>query len=402
MFILGIETSCDETSASVLEIKRGRFNIISNIISSQINIHKKYGGVVPELAARKHTENIIPVIDKALSKLLLPDKGGKGGFNGSDIKFKKPDAVAVVCGPGLATSLMVGVETAKTLAWTWKVPLIPINHLEAHICANWLPHRFPPDKGGKGGFKGNEVKLKFDQCVANPNPKINTKFPSLCLLISGGHTELILIKDFKKYKIIGETVDDAVGEAFDKVAKLLNLPYPGGPNVAKLAQKSSPPTRGARGVNSFNSPLSQRGARGDLKFPRPLINSNDFNFSFSGLKTSVSQTVKNNQADDICASFQQAVIDVLINKTIKAAKKYKVKTIMLAGGVASNDELRKQMAEKIKSELPQTSFTFPDKQFCTDNAAMVAAAGYFHYDKKLKPYNLEKVDVNPNLKLGCL
>ncbi|MFH1564477.1 MAG: tRNA (adenosine(37)-N6)-threonylcarbamoyltransferase complex transferase subunit TsaD [bacterium] len=378
MFILGIETSCDETSTSVVEIKRGGFNIISNIISSQITIHKKYGGVVPELAARKHTENIIPVVDETLSKLFPHYKGGKGGFKGSDIKFKKPDAIAVVCGPGLATSLMVGVETAKTLAWTWKIPLIPINHLEAHICANWLPQK-NFDMGSR------EPSLATAKARASTRPSLarDVKFPALCLLISGGHTELILIKDFKKYKIIGETVDDAVGEAFDKVAKFLNLSYQGGPNVAKQAQK---------------------GDKNKIKFPRPLIKSNDFNFSFSGLKTAVSQTVSPPDkggwgVSDICASFQQAVIDVLICKTIKAAKKYKVKTIMLAGGVASNDELRKQMSEKIKSELPKVNFTFPDKEFCTDNAAMVAVAGYFYYDKKLKPYNLEKVDVNPNLKL---
>lgn len=385
MLILGIETSCDETSASVLEIKRGGFNIISNIISSQIKIHKKYGGVVPELAAREHTENIIPVIDEALSKIPPFRKGGLGGVSKKVLDtqggVQHLSAIAVVCGPGLATSLMVGVETAKTLAWTWKVPLIPINHLEAHICANWLP------QSGRLDASNCWHTTPATQC-AKRNQGIDMKFPALCLLVSGGHTELILIKDFKKYKIIGETVDDAAGEAFDKIAKLLGLAYPGGPNVAKLAQKNSPPM----------------GARGVLKFPRPLINSNDFNFSFSGLKTAVSQSI--NIADkngwgvnDICTSFQQAVIDVLISKTIKAAKKRKVKTIMLAGGVASNEELRKQMAEKIKNELPQTSFTFPDKQFCTDNAAMAAAAGYFHYNKNLKPYNLERIDVNPNLNL---
>jgi N6-L-threonylcarbamoyladenine synthase len=364
MLILGIETSCDETSASIVEIKRGCFNILSNVISSQIKIHQKYGGVVPELAARKHTENIIPVIDLALSKISPFRKGGLGGF--------KLDAIAVVAGPGLATSLVVGVETAKTLAWSWKIPLIPINHLEAHIYANWLPNKnFPLTRGG-------------------------IKFPALCLLVSGGHTELILIKDFGKYKMVGETVDDAAGEAFDKVAKLLNISYPGGPNVAKLAKTGDP---------------------NKIVFPRPLINSKDFNFSFSGLKTAVSQKItppapliRGESArrppdkggwgvNNICAGFQEAVVDVLVSKTIKAAKKYKVKTIMLAGGVASNEKLRQDMAEKIKLELKKISFIFPEKKFCTDNAAMVAVAGYFNYDKKLKPYGLERVDVDPNLGL---
>jgi N6-L-threonylcarbamoyladenine synthase len=382
MRILGIETSCDETAASVLEIKRGRFNILSNVISSQIKVHQKYGGVVPELAARKHTENIIPVIDVAVGteQCSVPTSVEQCSVPTS------VDAIAVVTGPGLVTSLMVGVETAKTLAWTWKVPLIPINHLEAHLYANWLSVK--PSLTSPYSRRGTKKAPPFQGGVGV------VKFPALCLLVSGGHTELILMKDHGKYQIIGETLDDAAGEAFDKVAKLLKLPYPGGPNVAKLAEKGNP---------------------AKINLPRPLINSNDFNFSFSGLKTAVARVVVPpliggvGGVADICASFQQAVIDVLIAKTIKATKKYKVKTVMLAGGVAANKELRRQMKAAVetrfiasnisKDAINRVSTIFPDPKFCTDNAVMVAMAGYFRYNRNLKPYNLEKIKINPNLSL---
>jgi len=356
MIILGIETSCDETAAAVVEIKGGlknrRFSLLSNVISSQIKLHQKYGGVVPELAARKHTENIIHVIDEALTQ--AKDKLKK--------KNKKIiDAIAVTAGPGLITSLMVGVETAKTLAWSWQIPLIPINHLEAHLYANWY------------AFNSAEIKKV---------KKI--EFPILCLLVSGGHSELILMKDYGKYKIVGETLDDAAGEAFDKVAKILNLPYPGGPTISRLAEK---------------------GDATKIKFPRPLFNSKDFNFSFSGLKTAVLNEMKkpeakNYKTEDVCASFQQAVIDSLLNKTIKAAQKYKIKDVLLAGGVSANLQLRKQAGERIKQELPDVNFYFPALEHCTDNAAMIALSGFFKYDKTMKPYNLEKININPNLTLG--
>ena len=361
MLILGIETSCDETAASLLEIKGGRIKILSNIVSSQIKIHQKYGGIVPEKAARKHLEMILPVIKQALKKA-----------NKKIDSIDCIDCIAVTVGPGLITSLLIGVETAKILAYVWQKPIISINHLEGHIYANWL--------STTDNLKSKILNLK------------SISFPFLCLIVSGGHTELILMKDYGKYRKIGQTRDDAAGEAFDKVAKLLNLGYPGGPIISRMAEKGNP-------------------KKFDL--PRPMINSNDFDFSFSGLKTAVLYLTKKLksypglaprsgagklQANDLCASFQQAVIDVLTKKTIQAAEKYKVKTILLGGGVAANKKLREQLAKMIKKEIPDSKFILPDPKFCTDNASMIACAGYFHAIKKdFTPW--WKLRMDPNLEL---
>ncbi len=332
MIILGIESSCDETAAAVLKTNGRRFDLLSNVVSSQIDIHKKYGGVVPEVAARNHIINIIPVIDQALAV--------------ADVNFKKIDRVAVTAGPGLITSLMVGLETAKSLAFAWQKPIVPINHMKAHLYANWLE-----------------------------NKKID--YPAICLIVSGGHTELIYLKSAINFKKIGQTVDDAAGEAFDKVAQLLNIGYPGGPAVSKLAQRGK--------VDSF-------------KLARPMIDSGDYNFSFSGLKTSVlyaTQKIKNRDKKfkaDMCASFEKAAVDVLTKKTIKAAVDFKAKTIMLSGGVSANRLLRQTMAEEAKKI--NLNFSMPRFDFCTDNAAMVAVAGYFE-----KPVLWHKLKVNPNLSI---
>jgi N6-L-threonylcarbamoyladenine synthase len=361
MHILGIETSCDETAVSVLAITDNKVTVLSNIISSQLAIHKKYGGVVPELAARKHTENIIAVIDEAIKTAFLNPKikiQNSNQNSKSKIKNSFIDVVAVTSGPGLVTSLMVGVETAKTLAWSLQVPLIPVNHLDGHISANFIPH------------DGEEIK--------------KIKFPALCLLVSGGHTELVLIQKIGDYKIIGETQDDAVGEAFDKIAKMIGVEYPGGPNVASLAQQ---------------------GKKGVFKLPRPMMASDNFDFSLSGLKSAVHRIISVQKKlslidkKNICAEFQQAVIDVLIKKTILAGEKNKVKTIMIAGGVSANIELRTQLAKKIKQELPEVDFVIPDLKYCTDNGTMIAMAGFLKYNKKMKPYNLEAIEINPNLSL---
>ncbi len=349
MIILGIETSCDETSAAVIKISRGRISVLSNIVSSQIEIHKEFGGVVPEVAARHHVQNIGWVIDEAISQ--------------AKINYKKIDLIAVTAGPGLITSLIVGVEAAKALSLAWQKPLVAINHMYGHIAANFLNldlSPFPSLKQGGGD-----------------------KFPALCLVVSGGHTELVLLKNYQQYKKIGQTVDDAAGEAFDKVAKLLHLGYPGGPIV------------------------SQRAVDGDsaaFKFPRPMIESPNFNFSFSGLKTAVlyqSQKInlKNKQnVNDICASFQQAVVAVLVGKTIKAAKKYKAETVMLAGGVAANKELR----EKLRQESEKLKFNFlvPEFKLCTDNAAMIGVAAYYLSQKKMpKIDNWKKITADSNWEL---
>lgn len=342
MIILGIETSCDETSSAVIKVDRGKIKILSNIVSSQIKIHKKYGGVVPEIAARHHVEDILPVIDQSLKTTKI---------NPKDI-----DLIAVTAGPGLITSLIVGVETAKTLSYVWQKPLLAVNHMYAHLAGNFLE---------------------------------DIKFPSLALIVSGGHTELILLKNYHNYKKIGQTIDDAAGEAFDKVAKLLDLGYPGGPAISATAAQIPD--------SKFKIP--------DLKFPRPMIGSDNFNFSFSGLKTAVLYKVKKmkkselkKRTPEICYEFQQAVIDVLITKTMEAAKKYQVKTVVLAGGVAANKELRETLQKRVQAQ--KLEFKVPEFKLCTDNAAMIAIAGYYLSQKqKISKDNWQKIKADPNWEL---
>lgn len=330
--ILGIETSCDETAAAIVEDGK---KIISNVVASQISIHQKYGGVVPEIASRKHMEYIIPVIDKAL------DESGK--------KITDLSAIAVTYGPGLIGSLLVGLSVAKAMAYAQNIPFIGINHLEAHIYANLLEH--------------NEIKPPF-----------------VCLIVSGGHTSLVYIRHFGEYKLLGQTKDDAAGEVFDKIAKVLDLGYPGGPITEKLAKEGEPSS---------------------IKFPRPLLNDKSYDFSFSGLKTAVIYYIKelkkenkNISVKDILASFQQAVIDVLVEKTIKAALKFKTKQIILAGGVAANSLLRKEI--KKKANLLNIKVFYPSIFLCTDNAAMIASVGYYKFkENKKSSLNLDAVSRLP-------
>jgi len=326
MRILGIETSCDETSASVVEYSRGRFKVLSNIVSSQIMLHRKTGGVVPEVAAREHLRNIIPVIDRALKD--------------SKTTYRSIDRIGVVTGPGLITSLLVGAETAKHLAYLWQKKIYSINHITAHIAANFL----------------------LNQPV---------HYPALCLVVSGGHTEIILLKKQGSYKLIGATRDDAAGECFDKCAKMLGLPYPGGPEISNLAGEGE----------------------ADIALPRPMLHAPDFDFSFSGLKTAVLYYKRDNpkyNLANVCASLQQAIVDVLIYKLQKAAYQYQAKTILLAGGVAANLELRRRLRNSFEEVL------IPDLQYCTDNAAMVAAATAL----KKKADDVFKIKVNPNDELS--
>lgn len=343
MIILGIETSCDETSAAVAEGKGDNVKILSNVVSSQIDIHRKYGGVVPEVAAREHVANILPEVNEALTKAKISRQQAP----------EKIDAIAVTFGPGLITSLIIGLETAKTLSYVWNIPLIGLNHIEGHIYANFI----------------------------NRKKKIN--FPALILTVSGGHTVLALMKDHGKFKTIGNTRDDAAGEAFDKAAKLMDIGYPGGPIVSAMAEKFS-------GENKVN-------------LPRPMINANNFDFSFSGLKTALLYELKKDtnwkkRIPEYCFEFQQAIIDVLIHKTIKAAEKFNVKTVMLAGGVAANKELRSQLEAAAKTKLKNVDFAMPELQYTTDNAAMVASAGYFKArDKKFTSWKNLKVNCNLEL-----
>src|SRR3989344_4210885 len=347
MKILAIETSCDETAIAVLKVQKTKigvdFDILSNQIASQIKIHAPFGGVVPNLAKREHIKNLPILLKRALKEAKLP--------NGS--LASKSDAVAVTYGPGLEPALWTGI----TLAKKWRVPLVPVNHLEGHI------------------YSALMQRSKF---------KIQNKgiFPMLTLIVSGGHTELVLTKNHLRYKILGETLDDAAGEAFDKVARMLELGYPGGPAISKVAK-----------------PLSG-GLATKLKLPRPMINSKDLNFSFSGLKTAVLYLLRDLEKQkidiaklkpEIAHEFQEAVVDVLIRKTIKATEQHKPRTIALGGVVAANDRLREELAKKFPDIL------LPEKRFTGDNAAMIAVAGYYRFTKR-------KFDNNPkatgNLRLS--
>ncbi len=339
MNILAIETSCDETAAAV--VINGQ--IKSNIIASQVLTHAKFGGVVPEVAARSHITAILPAIDQALTQ--------------AQTRLTDLDLIAVTQGPGLATSLMVGVDTAKALGAVLNIPVVPINHLEGHIYAN---------------FVNQESRIK------------NHKFPALILTVSGGHTMLVLMKGHGQYKIVGETLDDAAGEAFDKTAKMLGLGYPGGPALSKLAKKGNP--------QAYN-------------LPRPMINSKNLNFSFSGLKTAVLYTIRDfarsskkpdsGIKQDLAASTQQAIVDVLISKTEQAVKKFHPKTIMLGGGVAANELLRKRFQKSALSFNLKSSI--PKLEYCTDNAAMIGLAAYYKLkNKKVKNRNFSH---DPNLML---
>ncbi|MFH0969093.1 MAG: tRNA (adenosine(37)-N6)-threonylcarbamoyltransferase complex transferase subunit TsaD [Patescibacteria group bacterium] len=355
MKILGIETSCDETAASIIDCKNGKINIFSHVVSSQVKLHAKWGGVVPNLAAREHLKNIIPVLKLSLKE--------------ASVKPDDLDLIAVTNGPGLIPALLIGTNVAKTLSYVWEKPLIGIHHIEGHIYANFI----------------NEI-----------SGISNNQFPILALVVSGGHTQLIYMKKNMSYEIIGQTLDDAVGEAFDKVARILDIGYPGGPAIAQWAKDYKLQTTSCK-----------------LNLPRPMINKNNFDFSFSGLKTAVLyETIKNKKMlknkkniFELCHEFQQAVIDVLVSKTIKAAKKYNPKTIMLAGGVAANKELRKQLGEAIKKNLPATTYKLPPIKYTGDNAAMIAVAAYFRWNKMAKAQkkkafqNWKTLETDANLKL---
>ena len=370
-------------------------SVRSNIVSSQIDIHKKYGGVVPEVAAREHVLQILPVVNKALEKAEIKREQAS----------KKIDAIAVTVGPGLITSLLVGVETAKVLSYVWDIPVIPINHIEGHIYANFI---------------GENHKSQITNHKQIPNPKSqipNIEFPAVVLTVSGGHTMLVLMEGHGKYKTIGETRDDAAGEAFDKAAKLLGLGYPGGPAISACADKfqisnyklQTPQHRGVYPANSgattgqANSKFQITNSKNNINLPRPMINSKNYDFSFSGLKTALMYELRKdeqwkNKIPEYCYEFQQAAIDVLIHKTIRAAKEHKTKTVMLTGGVAANKELRKQMGKAVKEKLDKARFIMPDLKYTTDNAAMAATAGYYHALRKdFIPWQKLRVDCNLEL-----
>ena len=334
VLILAIETSCDETAAAV--VRNGR-EVLSNIIFSQIELHKLYGGVVPEIASRKHIEKINQVVEEALAT--------------AEVTLQDIDAIGVTYGPGLVGALLVGVAEAKAISFATGKPLVGVHHIEGHVSANYIDNK--------------ELKPPF-----------------LCLIVSGGHSHLVLVKDYGEYEIIGRTRDDAAGEAFDKVARAIGLGYPGGPKVDKL---------------------SKEGNKSAITFPRAQIEGAPYDFSFSGLKSAVLNHINScemkqeeiNRAD-IAASFQEAVIDVLVTKTMQVAKDYKMKQVAIAGGVAANSSLLEAMEKACTAH--NLKFYHPSKILCTDNAAMIGAAAYYEYIRGVRAgFDLNAV---PNLKIG--
>jgi N6-L-threonylcarbamoyladenine synthase len=353
MKILGIESSCDDTSVALVECSEHGFNVLAEKTASQIDIHKKYGGVVPEIAGREHAAAIMPVIEAVMQ--------------GQD----KPDAIAVTAGPGLITGLVIGVEAAKNLAYLWNIPLIRTNHMDGHV---------------------HSVELISGQSLQ----KNEIQFPALCLLVSGGHTELLLSTEHGAYEKLGKTRDDAAGECFDKVAKLLGLEYPGGPKISLLAKT---------------------GQKTAIPFPRPMLKENNFDFSFAGLKTAALYWLRDNSLapespsffqkiitflrksrnitlPDFCASFEQAIVDVLVEKTCRAAKKYKPKTIVLGGGVSANERVRESLRTELQKIAPDSILLVPEKKYAMDNGAMIAVAGF--YQMKNRSITWQKIQADPN------
>jgi N6-L-threonylcarbamoyladenine synthase len=357
MTILGIETSCDDTGVAVLEATEGanpQFAIRSNVIASQIDVHQEYGGVFPSLAKREHIKNLPTTLEKALK----------------EAGVEKTDAIAVTYGPGLAPCLWTGINFAKDLAQKWNVPLVPVDHMEGHLLVGLL-----------------QQTNKNDQ-FSMPNDQL---FPAVALIVSGGHTQLVLVKDIGSYQMIGETRDDAAGECFDKTARILGLPYPGGPELA----------RQAAGFAIQNSKFK-------ISLPRPMMHTKDYDFSFSGLKTAVLYDHKARPQEEretkeyiqeMAAEIQQSVIDVLLHKTLKAAEEFGAQSVILGGGVSANEELRKQLSQILDTKY-QIPLLAPPKNLSTDNGLMIALAGYFTYKANSYEKNFEKIEAAPNLRIA--
>jgi N6-L-threonylcarbamoyladenine synthase len=368
MTILAFETSCDETAIAAIvanekEKNVGNFHVLADVTQSQISLHNTWGGVVPSLAKREHAKNILSVLAQCLEKanikgegenvILAEDKKEKIKSTFTHLPAlaeglivfveKNPlpyiDLITVTVGPGLEPALWVGINTAEALGIAWEKPVLGVNHMEGHILSVLL------DKEGAGEFNIKGIK-----------------FPVLSLLVSGGHTELVLMESWLNYKVIGQTKDDAAGEAFDKAARMLGLPYPGGPEIAKLA------------LNAKNNP--------PFALPRPMLHSKDFNFSFSGLKTALLYNLKKIEPvseevkSEVAHEFEEAIVEVLVKKTIAAAKEHAVTTVILGGGVSANTRLREELIKEVAG-LPDVKLLLPERKYTTDNAVMIAIAGYF-------------------------
>ncbi len=435
MKLLAIETSCDETAISIIEAqkegKKVKFKVLGNEISSQIAIHAEYGGVFPMMAKREHGKNILHILEKVLKEAKMYSLIKVSPYTEKEQKkidkildrenelkelwitimplIKKPkiDAIAVTTGPGLEPALWVGISFAKALSTYWNIPIVPVNHMEGHVFSI-----FPK--------KGKTFTIDINKKM----------FPMLSLLVSGGHTELVLVKDFMKYKKIGQTRDDAAGEAFDKVARMLGLKYPGGPEISKmagtarsdmkrdnvvpgsLAQADGPSTSKkfsrillCADGNNISSEISE------IVLPRPMIYSKDYDFSFSGLKTAVLYLIRDlkiknpNILEDlsikqqIACEFENAVVETLVHKTLKAIKEYKIQTLIVGGGVSANTYLQKVMTEKIKENKLKMKIHFPSRSLTGDNALMIAIAGYFQAKNKKFAKNINKIKAQGNLSL---
>ena len=353
MKILGIESSCDETAVAVIE---NGDTMLSNVVASSMELHAKYGGVIPEIAARSHIEAIIPAIDTALST--------------SSTEWSDIDAIAVTYGAGLSGSLLIGVLTARTLAIIKNKPLYSINHVEAHVYANFI------------------TSTPLDRYLLRENPPL---FPLLALIVSGGHTQLVLFKNHGDHKILGRTQDDAIGEAFDKVAKIIGLPYPGGPSVAKLAEKGD--------SNAYPLPKAKMIDRYDFSFSglkTALLRlaqdqiGEDFNFASKNIADRLSEAQKANLA----ASFQKIAIETVVDKTVLAYNEFKPASVVIAGGVASNLELRRQLTDRLLIKI-----NYPDPKLCTDNGAMVGSLGYFEAINNYGKVDAYNLGIQPNLSM---
>ncbi|KKP32590.1 MAG: hypothetical protein A2312_04350 [Candidatus Staskawiczbacteria bacterium RIFOXYB2_FULL_32_9] len=443
MKILAIETSCDDTGIAILDIKEGKtpeFFVLANKIASQIKVHQKYGGVFPMMAKREHQKNIIPTFIEALKSdksqrhfdgpATISPEANLGGEAKLKIlseilerepelakkiipflkKYSKPDIdyIAVTNGPGLEPCLWVGVNFARALSFLWNIPIIPVNHIEGHILVNFLNKNTAPSslRGGSHAdeaIQSNSTNSRLPRSSpaeqANFARNDNIRFPAIALVVSGGHTQIVLVEDISKYKILGETRDDAAGECFDKAAKILGLGYPGGPIISKLADRHPMSIKN----KTDRLPMS-------IRLPRPMLNTKDYDFSFSGLKTAIlyfqQKQLKKVQKNKyyicaMCAEIQQAIIDVLLKKTFKAVKDFNAKTIILGGGVSANSELKKQFQDATTRHSRErgnpVSLIFPEPILSTDNGLMIGVAGYYN---KNKTVNWKDLKADSNLRIG--
>ncbi len=413
MKILAIETSCDETAIAILECEGGendaQFKVLGNALLSQVEIHREYGGVFPMLAKREHAKNLVPILEAALeeAELIVEDTQAMPEETRdkiAEILSREPglselffafvneceppalDAIAVTAGPGLEPALWVGVNFAKALSLAWNIPLVAVNHMEGHILAGLVQNK-----------SGEQFSIS------------NLQFPILALLISGGHTELVLMKEWLKYELIGQTRDDAVGEAFDKVARMLGLPYPGGPEISRLAEQArAADSQAAEQIGETVPRLPDLGLGtdySDLRLPRPMINDGTCDFSFAGLKTAVLYLLRDNtdlndtEKSHLAREFEDAVAEVLWKKTARALEDSCANTLVIGGGVSANTHIRRFFTENVAREYSHISLRIPTASLTTDNAIMIALAGFYHAQNK-EFADLETLSANGNLRLA--